>query len=136
MSKDTALSLLRTVLTVAGSYILAHNLFGPVINQDALTQIGGAILALTGAIWGFVDKSAPIEGVQSAVRSLVQIVGGFMVAAGKLSGQTLDTILGAITSLAPVIQSYTSRVKVKQAATGQITPQVNGKMAPAPPKFS
>ncbi len=133
MSKDTVLSLLRTLLTVAGSYILAHNLFGPVVNQDGITQAGGAIIALVGAVWGYFDKSTSIEGLQSAVRSVFQIVGGFLVASGKLSGQSLDTILGFITSLGPVLQSYTSRLKVKQLDQGKIVTHASGKVQLATP---
>lgn len=135
MNKATGLSLLRTLLTVAGSYILAHNLFGPVINQDALTQIGGAVMALAGAIWGYFDKTASIEGLQSAIRSVVQIVGGFLVAAGKLSGQSLDMALGLVTTLVPVLQSHISRVKVQQLDSGKLTTNANGKVTAAGPQI-
>ena len=135
MTKDTALSLLRTLFTLAGTYIIGHNLFGSPINANAWQEIGGAILTAVGAGWGILDKTASIEMIQSAVRSVLISIGGLLVAAGKLSGESLQAILGMATVAITAIQSHTSKVKVQQIASGKLTVTDTGKAQPAGPQI-
>jgi len=137
MQKDAVLSILRAILTMGGSYIVGHNLFGHTVDASIWQEVAGSVIALSAAIWGIADKTANIEGVQSALRSVIISVGGFLTAAGVISGDTLNSILGLITALAPILQSHLSKVKVKQIATGDLKVSADtGKVAPAPPKIS
>ena len=135
MNKDTLLSLVRTLLTLAGTYIIGHNLFGKPIDADAWQEVGGALLTVFGVGWGILDKSATAEMIESAIRSVVISIGGLLVAAGKLSGETLQAILGLVAVVATAIQSHTSKVKVKQIASGQLSVTDKGKAVPAGPQI-
>lgn len=136
MTKVTALSLARSILTVLGSYIIGHNLGGHTIDANTYGIVGGAILTLIGAVWGVMDKTTTIEGFQSAVRSVIQTIGGIGVAQGLLKADSLAAILSLIPVLAPAIQSYTSRLKVKQIDAGKLDTTDKGKVKPASPKVS
>ena len=131
MTKDTSLSILRAILTLAGTYLVGHNLFGLAVDSASWQIWLGAAVALGSTIWGIVDKTAGIEQIQSAVRSIIISVGGLFVAAGKLNGNTLDGILGLITAILPVIQSYTSKVTVQQMAAGTLVPEIKPGTEPA-----
>lgn len=136
MNKDTVLSILRALMTAGGSYIVGHNLFGHQVDASVWQEVAGSVIALVGAIWGVVDKTAGIEGVQSAVRSFLQSAGGFLTAAGVITGETLNAILGLATAIISVLQSHLSKVKVKQIADGTVNVSADtGKVTPAPPKI-
>lgn len=136
MNKDTFLSALRAVLTMAGSYLLGHNLFGRTIDVNIWQEIAGAIVAVASIVWGIVDKPASIEGIQSAVRSVFISISGVLLSLGVVTQQTLDSVLAIILAILPVIQSHTSKVKVKQIADGTLQVSSDtGKVTPAGPKI-
>ncbi len=135
MQKDTILSIIRSLLTLGGTYLIGHNLFGLAIDSTSWQIWLGAIVTVASTVWGVVDKSTGIEQLQSALRSIVISVGGLFVAAGKLSQNTLDAILGLLVAVVPMIQSQTSKVKNQQIAMGSIAPTAAGKTVNiAPPK--
>lgn len=131
MTQDTILSIIRSILTLVGTYLVGHNLFGLAVDSTSWQIWVGAAVALGSIIWGIVSKSAGIEQIQSAVRSIIISIGGLFVAAGKLNGNTLDAILGLITAILPVIQSYTSKLKVQQMAAGTLVPAIKAGTEPA-----
>jgi hypothetical protein len=135
MTKATGLSLFRTLLTLAGTYIIGHNLFGKPIDANVWQEVGAAALTAFSVGWGVLDKTATVEMVQSAIRSVLITFGGLLVAAGKLSGQSLEAIVGVGAVIVTAIQSHTSKVKIKQIASGQLTVTDKGKAAPAPPQI-
>lgn len=122
MSQESVFSLIRSVLTFVGSYIIGHALFGIALTSTVWDVVIGSVVTLTGTIWGIADKTATIDSVSSAIRSVFIAIGGIFVAAGKVSQNTLNQILGIMTAAIPVIQSYISRLVVKQIATGTLTP--------------
>lgn len=134
MSLDTLLSIIRTAMTLAGSYVLGHNLLGHTIDASLWQEIMGAAMAVGGTIWGICDKPATIEGLQSAIRSIVLAVGGVLMALGVVNQQNLDTVLALLLAVIPMIQSHTSKVKVKQLDSGKLTTDAGGKVLPAAPQ--
>lgn len=135
MTKETFLSVLRAAITMLGSYIVGHNLFGHAIDASLWQVIGGSLVTVGSILWGIADKSATIEGVQSAVRSVIITIGGLFTAAGMLNGDTLNAILGLVTAVTPVLQSYLSKAKVKAIATGDLKVNTDGKVSNAPPTY-
>lgn len=133
MQQSNLLSAFRSIITLFGSYVIGHAIFGVAVTTTTWDIIGGSAATLFGTIWGIADKTATIEGVQSAVRSIIISLGGIMVAAGKVSQNTLNEVLGLITSLAPILQSYLSKVKVNQIATGVLKPSTTGKVSTSIP---
>jgi len=135
MQKETVFSILRTALTLVGSYIIGHNVFGHQVNSSTWQIIAGAIITATGTLWGIFDKTAGIEAIQSGVRSVIVSIGGLLTAAGVLTGETLDAILGLVAAVIPALQSHLSKVKVQQIASGSLQVTDAGKVAPAGPKI-
>lgn len=124
MTKDTALSILRSILTLAGTYLIGHNLFGVAVNQDNFQIAIGVVISLGSTIWGIADKSIGADQIASAVRSILLTGGGLLVAAGKLNGSTLDAITGLALAVLPILQSYLAKAKVVAVATGTAVPQM------------
>lgn len=126
--------MLRAVLTLAGSYLVGHSIAGHKIDDNLWQLIGGAAVTIASTVWGILDKAATIEGLQSAIRSIVTAVGGVFLALGIAFQQTLDSLMSMTLVLVPLIQSYISKVKVKQLDSGKIMTTASGKVAPASPQ--
>lgn len=117
LTKAIGLSIFRSALTFLGAFIIGKNL--PVLGaltSDTWAIIGGAALTAVGTIWGFFDKTTGADQLNSAVRSVVISIGGLFVAAGKLSQSTLDSFLGLLTAILPVISSQLQKVTNVQVA--------------------
>lgn len=126
-TKETILSVLRTVLTFAGTYFVGQKIFNHTLDQNTWQLFLSAFVALASSVWGFFDKSVTLEQAESALRSLFIIVGGFLVSAGVTNQDTLNSIWGLIISLIPIIQSIISKQKMKQIQSGKILPSDSGK---------
>lgn len=122
MTKDNLLSLLRTLLTFFGMYFIGHKFLGQPITTDVWDIIIGSGLTLIGTVWSIVDKSATIEKVEAAIRSVFIGFGGFLVTAGIIKAETLASIIGLITPILAFIQSVMAKAKVKQLAVGNLVP--------------
>jgi uncharacterized membrane protein len=120
LTQDTIFSLVRTVLTLIGSFLLGKAFLGNILTADVLQTIIGAVLTAIGVVWGIASKSATVESIQSGVRSVLIVFGGFLVAAGKIKDDTLQAFLGLIPVLMTIVQSYTSKIKVQQIADGSV----------------
>ena len=137
MTKETILSVVRTLLTLLGAYIVGHNFFGGTVLVDnaLLDNIIGAVIGLGSAIWGIFDKSSGVDQLQSGLRSFITVIGGVLTAGGKISGTTLNLILGLIAPLLTIIQSFTAKQKIISIATGTLSPTLSGKtVTNVPPK--
>jgi hypothetical protein len=116
-------SIIRTLLTAVGSFLIGRTIFGEHIDDETLQTITGIVLTLFSTVWGILDKTATIEMVQSALRQVITFIGGFLIAAGKLTNNNLEAILAIIPTILPLIQSHFARVKSNQLNAGEITTQ-------------
>lgn len=137
MTKENLLSLIRTILTLIGSYLVGHAFLGGHLTDEVWQTIGGAIMTLIGTIWGILDKSVGVEQAESGFRSAGIALGGILVAAGKISNQTLESFLALGAAIIPFILSSLGKAKLKQIDSGKIDVNAKGKsiaaVAPVPP---
>jgi hypothetical protein len=122
MQKANILSLVRSLLTFIGSFVIGHAIFGTAITSTAWDIILGSVIALVGTVWGILDKSVTIEQGQSTLRSAVLSISGIFVAAGSQAANNISTILAATPALITVIQSVLDKQKVQAIANGTLTP--------------
>lgn len=127
MTLDNLMSTLRALLVLIGSYLVGHAFFGHTLTQDSWTVIVGAVMTVASTIWGISTKTATLEGVESAVRSVITALGGLAAAAGIISSNTLNAVLGFVTAALPLLQSVLSKQKNSQIATGNVTTTTTGK---------
>src|ERR1700733_3147506 len=116
MALQNALSAIRALLILVGSYVVGKNVFGHAIDSSTWQIIAGSVVTVASTIWGIVTKTANVEGVESAVRSVITSIGGLLASAGVISGDNLNAILGLVTALAPFLQSVLSKSKNQQMA--------------------
>ena len=120
MNKDTILSLIRTLLTSVGMFLLGKNLLGSPIDPSTWQMIVGVTMSAASVAWGILDKSIAIEMVQSFIRSAIIGFGGLLVAKGSLSPEKLESILGIAMALLPLLYSILSRKKTAGIEDGTI----------------
>lgn len=113
--------IIRTLLSAFGAFLVGKNLFGHAVDQSYLQEVIGLVMGVISVIWSIVDKSATVEMVQGGLRQAITFIGGLLVGAGTITGQTLDSVLGIITAIGPFIQGYLARVKNNQLDSGKIT---------------
>lgn len=122
MSKETILSLLRTLLSLGAAFLVGKNLFGTPIDNETWQVVVGIIVGLGSAAWGIFDKTATTEMLQSSIRSVLIFIGGLLIARGKWSAENLNMWLGVITALGPFINSWLNRRKAQRLTEGTLTP--------------
>ena len=120
MNKDTVLSLIRTLLTSVGMFLLGKNLLGSPIDSSTWQMVVGVVMSGASVAWGILDKSIAIEMVQSFIRSAIIGFGGLLVAKGSLSPEKLESILGIAMALLPLLYSILSRKKTAGIEDGTI----------------
>jgi hypothetical protein len=139
IQQENLLSTLRALFILIGSWVVGHNVFGTTVDSHTWEIIAGALVTVASTIWGIASKTATIEGVESALRSIITSVGGLFAAAGMITGNNLNAILGFVAAALPALQSYLSKTKVQQIAQGTLkTSPVTGKAiaAPTAPPFT
>lgn len=118
MSKETVLSIVRSILTAVGAYMAGKYLLGTPIDDNLWLGVIGSATTLISVIWGIVDKTATIEAVQSGLRSVIMFFGALLVGSGVLKGEVLESALAIVATLIPVIYSQLSKQKSKNIAEG------------------
>ena len=89
MSKEVVLGFLRQAFTAVGPFLVAQGFAGE--SPDVIGVTGGAILAITGLIWGIVDKSGElVPSLLSVGRHLIGATSGILVASGALDAGTIE----------------------------------------------
>lgn len=109
MTKETFLSLIRSILTLVGSYLIGKNIFGSTVDQNWLLIVVGGIVTLGSIIWGIVTKDISSEQIASGLRSAIMTVGMIFVASGKLSSNALEQIALIMVTLIPFILGKLNR---------------------------
>ena len=89
------LSLLRTLLQIAGTYIVAHGTLG--INGAMWEQISGAVIMVTPAVWGIFahTDTAKLKAVEAmpGVAKIVPVPGSNGAVAAALAAADRPKVL-------------------------------------------
>ena len=120
MNKETIFSLLRTALTLIGSYLIGKNLLGNTIDNSIIEILVGAGMSLASVVWGIFSKDLVIEQVQSFIRSAVVGIGGLLVASGKIEAGKIESLSGFLLAVSTFIYSLLSRKKSQNIVSGKI----------------
>lgn len=120
MTQEQIFGLLRAILTIAGTYLFGHNIFGNKIDESLWQEIAGAVLVAASFVWTFVSKTLTLEIFQSSILKIVMVFGGLLVTSGKVTGATLQAWVAFLTALIPIVYSFLSKAKSKAIAEGDI----------------
>jgi len=120
MGKESILSLVRYGLIALGAYLVGENFLGAEIDDTLWQGIMGAIFALGGAIWGWFDKTATLEQIQSGFRSAVSFLGMMLVGSGIIKDVALQSIIGALPIIISFFYARTSTMKNQKVAEGEV----------------
>lgn len=123
MTRETFVIFVKALLTLAGSYLIGQNLMGQPIDNELWQVIVGVIMSGVSIYWSIKDKTYTIESIQAFVRQLLLVIGGLLLASGKITPDRLEAIIGAVVVLVPVLQSYLSKKKAEEIKEGNLNVQ-------------
>lgn len=124
MNKETIYTIVRTLLTSVGVFLIGKNFLGQAIDQSLWQMLVGIAMSAFSVAWGIWDKTLGLEMLQSFIRSAIIGVGGLLVAKGTLSPEKLESILGIALAVLPLLYSLLSKKKSGDLANGAIEPSV------------
>jgi hypothetical protein len=122
MNKETVFTLIRTLLTSVGVFLIGKNFMGSPIDQSLWQMLVGIAMSAVSVIWGIMDKTVGLEMLQSFIRSAIVGLGGLLVAKGTMTPEKLESILGIVLAVLPLVYSILSRKKSDGIVEGVIDP--------------
>lgn len=105
MTQAQVLGIAQSVLTALGGFLVAKG----ITDSATITTGIGVVSGLVGLIWAFKDKTADVSTTEETIRQVGAFVGGLFIAQGKLSIAQLNTWLGLISALVPVVLSFIAK---------------------------
>lgn len=105
MTQAQVLGIAQSVLTAIGGLLIAKG----ITDSVTVTTGIGVVSALVGMIWAFKDKTADISSTEETIRQVGAFVGGIFIAQGKFSVEQLNTWLGLVSALVPVVLSFIAK---------------------------
>lgn len=118
--KEQILSAIRTLLILAGGYLLGKEILGVPVDNNWILSAVGIALGLIGVIWSVIDKTLTADKWQSVVRNVIVFGGGILISNGVISGETWQIIIGAVGTIFPWILSGQNRAKNEAIKAGEI----------------
>lgn len=122
MTQSSVLSLLRTLLTLAGAYLFGKNFFGLPLDAVIWQEIVGIALGVIAIVWSLLDKTIVGEVWQGVVRHVITFAAGILVAKGIIDADTVQAIIAALAGVFPWLQSTMQRSVNKGINEGEISP--------------
>lgn len=120
MNKEKVFSIIRSVLTIVGAFLVGKSFLGNTIDDNLWLGIGGGIITAISVVWGIVDKTATIEGLQSGIRNVLIFFGALLVGSGIIKDEVLQAILGIVPIVITILYSQLSKAKSKEIAEGKL----------------
>lgn len=113
-------SLIRTLLTLAGAYLFGKNFFGLAIDEVLWQEIVGIAIGVIVIIWSAIDKSLQNDVWQGVVRHVITFASGILIARGVITAEMWQTILAALAGVLPWLQATLSKAKNDGIKSGEI----------------
>lgn len=118
--QQTVLSIVRFILTAVGAYVAGKYFLGTPIDDNLWLGIAGSVVSVISIVWGIGDKTATLEMLQSSIRSVIVFFGSLLVGTGVIKDEVLQSLLGIVSVLLPMIYSEISKKKSKDIAEGKL----------------
>lgn len=119
MSKETVLSIARSLLNAVGSYLIGKSFLGTTVDNNLWLGIAGAIVTAGAIIWGIIDKTVTTEMLSSGLRSIIVTFGTILVGSGIVKNEVLESALAIVSIIFPTALSQAAKVENKNVATGK-----------------
>jgi len=120
MKQDQINGVVRALLTLAGTYLFGHNIFGTKIDESLWQEITGTVMVVVSFIWTIRSKALTIEIFQSTILKVFMVGGALLVTSGKLTNETFAAWTAALTAILPVLYSILSKSKSAGISNGDI----------------
>lgn len=125
MKQADWVTLLRTLLIAFGSWLYGHNIAGTNLTPEVWAEWVGAALALGMAIQGAITKVSGWEAIESALRSVMVIVGGLLKGLNLITDDKWNEIMLALPAVLAFIWSYVAKRKTAKIISGDINPKTD-----------
>lgn len=122
ITKTEIFAIIRSVLSAVGAYLLGINVFGIKVDASVWQEVVGGAMAFAGIAFSVLDKSLTVEMIAAFIRQTITVGGGLLVAAGKIRGEVVVSLLAVIPLIAPYVQGILLRIKVAGLQSGKINP--------------
>lgn len=122
ITRTEIFAILRSVLSAVGAYLLGVNVFGIKVDASVWQEVVGGAMALAGIAFSVLDKSLTVEMIAAFIRQTITVGGGLLVAAGKIRGEVVVSLLAIIPMVAPYVQGILLRIKISGLQSGKINP--------------
>lgn len=113
-------SLIRTLLTLAGAYLFGKNFFGLAIDEVLWQEIVGIAIGVVVIIWSAIDKTLQNDVWQGVVRHVITFASGILIARGVITAEMWQTILAALAGVLPWLQATLSNSKNAAIKSGDL----------------
>ena len=120
MNKEIVLSVVRSILTAVGAYLMGKFFLGSTIDNNLWGGIAASVVTAVAIVWGIIDKSINAEKLESGLRSIVITFGTLLVGSGVIKSEVLDSVLAVVSLLIPVLLSQAAKSANKSVATGEV----------------
>ena len=114
------LSLIRTLLTLAGAYLFGKNFLGNPLDAVVWQEIVGIAIGVIVIIWSIIDKTLTNDKWQGVVRHVITFASGILIARGAITAETWQTILAALAGVLPWLQATLSGAKNEAIKSGEL----------------
>lgn len=126
-------SLIRSLLTLFGSFLIGHTIFGHVLVSATFDTISGVAMTAFSIGWSFYKGQATEDTFESMIRQLLQGAGGLLVGSGLLNATQFGQITAFVILGIPMVWGYISKMKTAKIAAGHLTAQPTGRVTKAGP---
>lgn len=120
LTQDTTLmTFLRSLLALAGTFLIGHAFGGHPITSQLWDTVIGAVLAVVSFITEWKSTNTTPTQWQSAFATALSAIGGAFLAWGVVDAKTWAGIAGVITALVPMFQKQQTKALVMHLSTGK-----------------